>query len=159
MAFDWDEAAVERMKRYHDLGHSAREIANMIGAPSKNAVIGKLHRLGVTGHPRAATVTPIKRKPQPKVEQVAAPEPVKADPPLPAPRRDLPTVVARLSFDELEHDNCRFPVGEPGQPGFGFCGQKTAPGQPYCPTCCQRAYAPETRVSRPFQASFRRISV
>lgn len=48
MPFAWTEDAVEAMKRLYKQGYSASQIAVQIGAPSRNAVIGKLHRAGMT---------------------------------------------------------------------------------------------------------------
>lgn len=57
-------------------------------------------------------------------------------PPKPAPPE--PPRLARL--DELGPDDCRWPIGEPNEPGFGFCGAPQAPGRPYCAEHTAKAY-------------------
>lgn len=169
MAFVWDERRIEVLRTLWPGGVSAREIADKIGAPSKNSIISKAHRIGLPPHvnargngteafksfrgrkgglrlkakamARKAVVNPDKTN-EPKLEVV----------PLPKPRTDLPPLVARVTFDELDLEHCRMPVGDPRQLGFGFCGQPKVVGKPYCSDCCQRAYTVrETRVSRPSQ--------
>lgn len=76
------------------------------------------------------------------VARVVAARPLVAPVPLPTPREDLPPVVARLKFADLEPHHCRMPVGDPQHADFGFCAEPVALGKPYCPTCCQRAYSP-----------------
>lgn len=162
--FLWDDRAIEALKKYWPTEMPASEIAEKLGATSKSAVIGKAHRLGlatrVVGKKPSAGTRNGSRKYQltqasysPKVAaKVAAAggreawveQKMKAGPilkpiPEPRPRRDLPSLVARVSFDDLEADHCRFPVGEPGREGFGFCGEKRLPGRPYCACCVERS--------------------
>lgn len=159
MAFVWDDAAISVLKREWPKGTRAGEIAEMIGAGSKSAVIGKAHRIGLNPHADArkgAAAWPRRQKvrfvgaavrtagniPGWIAKRVDPPEPAQP----PRPRSDLPPLVARVTFDELEANHCRWPVGDPRQPGFGFFGQPRAPGASYCPDCCERARAPrETR--------------
>lgn len=170
MAFVWDERRIEILRTLWPGGVSAREIADKIGAPSKSAVIGKAHRIGLPSHvnargngteafksfrgrkgglrlkakamARKAVVNPDKPN-EPKLKAV----------PLPKPRTDLPPLIARVTFEQLQNDQCKFPVGDPREADFGFCGQPRVLGKPYCSDCCQRAYTVrETRVSRPSHA-------
>lgn len=80
------------------------------------------------------TVSPRRATPVPGAGRPAEVLPLPPDDPL--PDHKLKALV------DLEHGECRWPYGEPGAPGFGFCGQPQFPGMPYCDGHCRRAYAP-----------------
>lgn len=179
--FVWDERRIEILRTLWPGGVSAREIADKIGAPSKNSIISKARRIGLPPHVNAkghlsrdqrrrknriikfkmGSKAPNTRE---KVKAAGGPEawikkhldappkwPLLIDPP--KPRADLPPLVARVTFEQLQNDQCKFPVGDPREPGFGFCGQPRVLGTPYCRDCNERARRPrETRVSRPSHA-------
>lgn len=69
----------------------------------------------------------------------------------PMPKEESPADYARLlKLDELEARSCRFPIGDPKLPDFGFCGDTRVQGQPYCQRHCARAFrAPEPRRQAP----------
>lgn len=69
----------------------------------------------------------------------------------PLPKEESPSDYARLySLDELTKTMCRWPVGDPKAPDFGFCGKDKVTGLPYCEGHARRAYrAPEPRIRRP----------
>ncbi len=111
------------------MAHSAAEIAIRIGAASKNAVIGRARRLGLPPKAKPARAPP----PRPSRKQKAEAR---------KPRRSKPLVaiveaVVRApleptrSFEALVQHECRFPIGDPGTPGFGFCGRPVS-GRVYC---------------------------
>lgn len=86
---------------------STSEIGRRLGI-TKNAVIGKVHRLGLP-----------QRRPSPK------------------PRVEHLDV---LRLDALRPGMCCWPIGEPGEPSFHFCGETIEPGRPYCARHCRIAY-------------------
>ncbi len=86
---------------------STAEIGRRLGI-TKNAVIGKVHRLGLP-----------QRRPSPK----AKPEPVHV-----------------LRLDALRAGMCSWPVGDPGDASFHFCGEPAVAGKPYCARHCAIAY-------------------
>lgn len=109
---------------------------------SRNGVLGKVHRMKLPHRiegrgPRAAIQKPKARK--------AAPPP--APPPAPvivvAPVLDI----ARLELTELTDATCKWPVGDPKLPGFGFCGLPVAEGHVYCPAHHHRSIRPPNLVS------------
>lgn len=117
-------------------GSTAREIANRmterLGFPvSRNAVIGRLHRAGirlgkqVDVAPSAPRVRRAKPKPAPQPK--AAPKPVIQ----PAVKRRCDGV-ATVALLDLQPHHCKWPVGDPGAPGFGFCGDTRVEDTPYC---------------------------
>jgi GcrA cell cycle regulator len=145
---DWSVEAIERLKALWAEGHSTAEIGRRMGI-SKNAVVGKAHRLSLPARPspiRRELGAPSAPKPvQPRLPRPAglaprttlpAAQPVAVAAPPPAPR---PAVVR--SFPRLGPvRNCCWPIGEPGQPGFRFCTSEALTGKPYCAEHASVAY-------------------
>ena len=78
----WTEERVEVLKKLWAEGHSASQIAKQLGGVTRNAVIGKVHRLGLSG--RATPSRPVKRpprlaRPKPRIQQTGT-APVAAEP-------------------------------------------------------------------------------
>ncbi|MBT3361277.1 MAG: global cell cycle regulator GcrA-like protein [Rhodospirillales bacterium] len=111
MAVDWTETQVAELIRLWNEGLPTSEIGRKLGT-TKNAVVGKAHRMGLTKRQ-----SPIRKK--------AAPKPEK------------PKII-RLR--ELRSGMCSWPHGEPGTPDFQFCGKPTVPSKPYCADHCAMAY-------------------
>lgn len=86
---------------------STSEIGKRLGI-TKNAVIGKVHRLGLP-----------KRRQSPKAE---------------------PENANVIRLDRLSVGMCSWPIGNPGEADFHFCGEKAVPGKPYCAEHCAVAY-------------------
>jgi len=158
MGKTWDDDRVELLKKFWREGLSASHIASRIGGVSRNAVIGKVHREGLPGrasatrrkvYPKAAAPKARKRVPKPAaaIRRILA---AMARDPIPAAR---PDDVARVVFDLLKAHHCRWPVGDPGSPGFGYCGCKKVDGAPYCEDHVRRAFTglPQVRVRPPLE--------
>lgn len=137
----WTDDAVEtltRMWRQGDL--SAAMIARRLGV-TRNAVLGKVHRLGLSQprRPRPAAIAPPSRpaKPRPVVSarRASASAPVRMPPQSGAEIR--PGLVARL--EDLPIRACHWPLGDPQAADFAFCGQRAETG-PYCPAHAGMAY-------------------
>lgn len=127
------------VKMWNEEGKTASQIARAIGnGVTRCGVIAKARRMGLAarkmpkGRPvQSSAVVPLDTC-GPKLKKVA-----KA--PLPKPQ---PTDVARKPMADLENCDCRWPVGDPGRSGFGFCAAERVPGKPYCAEHLQRATAP-----------------
>lgn len=125
----WTDKKIEQLKQLWGKGLTASQIAAKLGEGiTRNAVIGKAHRLKlpsrpspVKGEPEAAKPTPAPAAARKKEE--AAPAPVKG-----------------LDLLELTEQTCKWPIGHPGDPDFYFCGKPARPGIPYCPDHCLMAY-------------------
>lgn len=138
----WTEHRVDALKAYRAKGLSASEIASRLGWVTRNAVIGKLHRLGLT---TVSEKKSKKRQLSPK-EAGRDQEPVRrirdrlaALPLEPLPKEDAPP--ARLfKLQDLEKHNCRWPYGDPKSAAFGFCGCQIVEGTSYCSQHVRRAY-------------------
>lgn len=128
----WTPERIDELKRLWTEGHSCTQIAVKLRGVSRNAVIGKVHRLGLAG--RLTAARPVKRRPQinPKVIAAAIPGgPKMRSAPLPL---DLPAPqeAKRLTIAELKAGVCKYPLGDPKEAGFGFCGCKCAEEESFC---------------------------
>ena len=154
----WNDERIELLKKLWSEGFSASQIAAEIGGISRNAVIGKVHRLGLSGRAKApAAVAPRARKPRSASSRPSgfgrgnlayalriSPED-QTEPDL-APRADVFENVVpigqRCSILELNESTCRWPLGEPGREDFAYCGGHTVEGLPYCGYHARIAYQP-----------------
>jgi GcrA cell cycle regulator len=156
----WTDERVELLKKLWTEGLSASQIAGRMGGVTRNAVIGKVHRLGLSGR-----ATP-SRSPRPrprKTRQPSHPSQVaqfrahgnaalKADPdavpqaapePEPAPLREIEIPPGeRANILSLNDRTCRWPIGDPGAEDFYFCGRNPKAGLPYCEHHARIAYQP-----------------
>lgn len=159
----WTEDRVDVLKKLWAEGHSASQIAKQLGGVTRNAVIGKVHRLGLSG--RATPSRPVKRPPR-----LARPKPqVQADGALqvqasaspedtqirrsaqqaiqsvlaPAPVADGEAATILTLRDSM----CKWPIGDPADPQFAFCGRKSDCG-PYCTEHAKVAFQPQRKRER-----------
>jgi GcrA cell cycle regulator len=172
MMWTWTDERVEQLKKLWADGLSASQIAGELGGITRNAVIGKVHRLGLSGRAKAPSqAVPRQRKPRAaapfraarpttrgntalarhafaflEVEAEAEPEPELLDNVIP--------IGQRCSILQLTEATCHWPIGDPSAPDFFFCGGKTATGLPYCGYHCRIAYQPidRRRDRRPARA-------
>jgi GcrA cell cycle regulator len=150
---EWTTERVEELRRLWGQGQTASRIADLLGGVTRNAVIGKAHRLGLRGRPspiRRDENGPISRPSPVARTSVPPPAPTKAELPSveapPAP----PMPTAATSQPKAPHaggKTCSWPVGDPKQPGFHFCGSEAVPGRPYCATHCGMAYQRKTEAA------------
>ncbi len=147
----WTEERVEVLKKLWLDGFSASQIAKQLGdGLTRNAVIGKVHRLGLSG--RAAPSQPQRpafkatRPPRPSpVAQPAVarrPEPVVAAPQPPAVYACEETGAATVLT--LGSHMCKWPIGDPSSDSFSFCGRASNEG-PYCVQHARVAYQVQPR--------------
>lgn len=171
----WTMERVELLKRLWSDGKSASQIAAEIGGVSRNAVIGKVHRLGLAGRARggeeAATAVPPSKTVEIEtaiaVVETQAPEPVAILAHRPAPEFPAPAPAAapapvalavseRVTIMDLRESMCRWPLGDPTTPEFRFCGARSITGLPYCTHHAEIAYQPAAERKRDRRvASFR----
>ncbi len=150
----WTDERVEVLKKLWIEGRTASQIATELGNVTRNAVIGKVHRLGLSGRP-----SPIKRKAkkaEPRKAQVrkAAPAQAKKAPvkqqtavvrPIrPVVTQDIDPLNGGSSMMELKERMCKWPIGDPKSQEFHFCGHKVVDGLPYCEHHAAVAYQTTT---------------
>lgn len=152
---EWSDDRVEALKRLWNSGLSASQIACELGNVTRNAVIGKVSRLGLSGRASKPLSTPKPRKVRDRMVRVARPLRPSASAlahVLEVEAEALPSgyvipLHQRKSLIELTDENCHFPVGDVGDPDFHFCGGNAVEGAPYCARHARLSYRPAT--SRP----------
>ena len=162
----WTEERIEVLTKLWAEGLSASQIAAELGGgASRNAVLGKAHRLGLVRHETEGQSTPRSPKPprppslpaaaDPLMPQAQALAPQTVDqPPASQPAGTTPAqavVVPRsagVTIMELREAMCRFPLGDPTTPEFRFCGAQASTGLPYCAHHAQIAYVPAAERKR-----------
>jgi GcrA cell cycle regulator len=154
----WNDVTIAELRKLWDEGHSTAEIGRCLNV-SKNAVVGKAHRLNLT-----TRKSPIKTSPQ---RQDCRPSPSRPSslratlPMRPFSQRALAgrTIVAELESPACAAPNaaatlgatqdrqplsgvrqCCWPIGDPGTPNFRFCDVPFLPGKPYCEAHARLAY-------------------
>jgi GcrA cell cycle regulator len=152
----WTDERIAALKRLWEEGLSASQIAARLGGVTRNAVIGKVHRLGLSGRPSPLRPDMIRPAPAPRpapqpaaVRAAPAPRPVAPPvmapppPPVPTPVEAVPVAREpgkRTTLLNITDRMCKWPVGHPGDPDFHFCGDKSVTGQPYCQAHAAIAY-------------------
>ena len=137
-AFDWTEERTATAVKLWKGGHSASQIATRLGGGiSRNAVVGKMHRLGLSGGnklsplPGQARVQPAKAPRTQRATKPSRPPDPNAKPPTPVPEPPEPSKPSLdLDLADLEPGQCKFPFGDLP---YRFCGHPvTERGEPYC---------------------------
>jgi GcrA cell cycle regulator len=138
---EWTEDRIETLRSLWMQGLTASQIAERLGSVSRNAVIGKAHRLGVSARPspikrETARTIPLHRAPA--APPAAAAAPVIHAPAPPAPQPPVHRSAAPQAGGGSK--TCMWPVGDPKQSDFHFCGAQAEAGRPYCSQHCAAAY-------------------
>ena len=151
----WSDERVEQLKKLWESGLSASQIAAELGNVTRNAVIGKVHRLGLSGRAKSpAAAAPRQRKPRPAQHMMRVSRPVSRGntalahafeveiEPDPIAYDNVVPMSQRLSLLELNEATCHWPVGDPASSEFFFCGGKALTSLPYCVQHSRIAYQP-----------------
>ena len=158
----WTEERIETLRKSWEAGMTASQIAETLGeGVSRNAVIGKAHRLGLQARPSpvklaeviadvaAAVGTTV-------VAAVAAVVAPAVPPPAPARKTPRPAAASKkpalTTLLDLSEKICKWPIGHPGDADFHFCGKPSQASFPYCGEHCAVAYQaqlPRRDRSRP----------
>ncbi|MBV9290042.1 MAG: GcrA cell cycle regulator [Hyphomicrobiales bacterium] len=172
----WTDERVEQLRQHWLEGKSASQIAGLIGhGLTRNAIIGKVHRLGLAGRAKSPSSAPPRPRPsagtahRPAAPRPPAPRIVRGATALalapqllaePEPQTFAESVVVpmslRVTIVELKEAMCRWPLGDPASPDFRYCGSPSA-GGPYCVHHAALAYQPahERRRERERDRRFR----
>ena len=138
----WTEAKVEKLKELWSKGHTASQIAEALGDTTRNAVIGKAHRLNLEARapskkssqssttdnrPSRRGSTPTSRKA--KFQSILLDKNFEPENP--------------KSLEELTDQTCKWPIGHPNEEKFYFCGRKPEGEFPYCKLHVLYAFQPK----------------
>lgn len=162
MTFYWTNENEFTLRKMWAVGDSGDDIRRAIGAPTRNTVMGKIHRLGLCRNAAGSEGDmEQKRKPRAKRRQ-----PFRADTPRPlrflplalpiepavqvqpqhtAPAPSPATPSNPVTLLELTDQTCRWPIGDPQEADFHFCGVRPIAESPYCNGHHLIAYSPAPR--------------
>jgi GcrA cell cycle regulator len=169
-AMNWTDERVELLRKLWSEGLSASQIAAQLGSVTRNAVIGKVHRLKLSSRGRA-TAAPAKQRKTvstgsvtksvtrtqtaPRTVTVGATalqaqfdvEPVARYQVRPAENVVVP-ISRRLQLVQLSERTCKWPNGDPLTEEFSFCGNESSEAGPYCGYHSKIAFQPAAERRR-----------
>jgi GcrA cell cycle regulator len=145
----WTEERIALLQKLWGQGYSASQIAGQLQGVTRNAVIGKIHRLGK--RPEGAAVRPRPTRAAAHAGRRAVASEVRRAAPQPQDwaarpfRRSILLEEPGLATSTtLEAHMCRWPIGDPDEAGFSFCGRSADGSRPYCQGHSRLAYKNST---------------
>ena len=159
----WTDERVELLRKLWLDGKSASQIASeLANGITRNAVIGKVHRLGLSSRAKVATAAPARQRSRPAAPRPAIARPMapavrganalaldSAPGPAPSPAQaveeyeDIIVPIAEcVTIMDLRESMCRWPIGDPASADFRFCGSRSTTGASYCGRHSRLAYQP-----------------
>ena len=138
----WTDEKVEKLKALWTKGHTASQIAAALGDTTRNAVIGKAHRLNLEARaPSKHSGTSVSRENK-QIRRGPAPTSRKAK---------FQSILLDKNFEpenpksleELTDTTCKWPIGHPNEEKFYFCGRKPEGEFPYCKLHVLYAFQPK----------------
>lgn len=139
----WTPERIDELTQLWNSGHSASAIGKRLGV-SKNAVVGKAHRLNLPARP-----SPIRREAKPsqpprkRSPALAEPTPTPVAPAAVREEPARPPLIRRR--EQPAGRQCQWPIGDPAKSDFHFCGKPASAGKPYCSDHCSVAYVVKSR--------------
>ena len=139
----WTEEKVEKLRNLWSKGHTASQIAEALGDTTRNAVIGKAHRLNLEARaPSKHSGTPASKENKQSRRVGPAPTSRKAK---------FQSILLDKNFEpenpksleELTDMTCKWPIGHPNEEKFYFCGRKPEGEFPYCKLHVLYAFQPK----------------
>ena len=155
----WNDDNVARLRELWDQGLPTAQIGKLLGF-TKNAVVGKAHRIGLERRPspiRRTAVKPDRKKARspiiPKLNFESIKEEVKETP---KTQNNFQPVVKNL-FSNHTKRGCEWPDGHPDESSFSFCGKERFEDKPYCLDHCAVAYVIPEKEEVEKQQTIQRI--
>ena len=138
----WTEEKVNKLKELWGKGNTASQIAEIIGGVSRNAVIGKAHRLNLASKIKTRSTIQIRKNFNKDESQEIK---------LRGRRGNLKTLLLdknfepakNLSLEELSEDTCKYMEANPNEADASFCGRKTVEKFSYCPLHLMIVFQPK----------------
>jgi len=139
----WTPERIINLKTLWTLGQPASAIATLLGNVTRNAILGKVHRLGLsnpsTARASATSASPQRRcgrrqssSAKTRAAPSCQPKPFKTKRASELPPLDPLVLNNPPRLGELKPDQCCWPEGDPRKADFHFCGRTKNPGRPYC---------------------------
>lgn len=139
----WTVERERKLKELWKKGHSASQIANILGETTRNAVIGKAHRLKLAAR-ATSRISNVKNKETKNHNQITKPEKLSRKAKFKSLLLDKNfEPESPKSLEELSDSTCRWPIGHPDQKDFYFCGRTSVEGFSYCKLHVLYAFQPK----------------
>ena len=144
----WNEQKVEKLKELWGKGSTASQIAEIIGGISRNAVIGKAHRLNLSSKIKTRNASSSQNFDNSSEESSSKRKSRKSK---------FQSLIIEKDFEpenpkkleELDESSCKWPVGHPEEQSFYFCGRSSLKDFSYCKLHLLYAYQPKGRKEEP----------
>jgi len=141
----WNEEREEKLKELWKKGHTASQIAEILGGTTRNAVIGKAHRLKLAARATSKKSKNVKKQSFDNNE-------VKNEKFISRKARFKSLLLDKnfepespKTLEQLEDKNCRWPIGHPNEKNFYFCGRTPVEGFSYCKLHVLYAFQPKNQ--------------
>jgi GcrA cell cycle regulator len=139
----WNEEKVNKLKKLWGKGNTASQIAEIIGGISRNAVIGKAHRLNLSAKIKTRTATSNQNFESSIVN--------KNNKSRRGRKNKFKSLIIEKDFEpenpkqleELDEGSCKWPIGHPDEKDFYFCGRSSLKDFSYCKLHLLYAYQPK----------------
>ena len=139
----WTEEKVAKLKELWGKGNTASQIAGIIGGISRNAVIGKAHRLNLSAKIKTRTATSSQNFENSLDEKNIKNKKIR--------RSKFKSLIIEKDFEpenpkqleELDEKSCKWPIGHPDEKSFYFCGRTSLKDFSYCKLHLLYAYQPK----------------
>ena len=139
----WTDEKVAKLKELWGKGNTASQIAEIIGGISRNAVIGKAHRLNLSAKIKTRTATSNEN-----FENTVIDKNIKSKK---GRRSKFKSLIIEKDFEpenpkqleQLDENSCKWPIGHPDEKSFYFCGRSSLKGFSYCKLHLLYAYQPK----------------
>jgi len=145
----WNEEKVEKLKNLWGKGSTASQIAEIIGGISRNAVIGKAHRLNLSSKIKTRNASSSQNFDNSSEENSSKQKRGR--------KSKFQSLIIEKDFEpenpkkleELDESSCKWPVGHPEEKSFYFCGRSSLKDFSYCKLHLLYAYQPKGRKEEP----------
>ena len=143
----WTDERERKLKELWSKGHTANQIAAMLGNTTRNAVIGKAHRLKLAARAYSKNSQTKSTKEQKSQSQIPRPEKLSR-------KARFKSLLLDKNFEpenpktleELNDSTCRWPIGHPDEKDFYFCGRSSEKGFSYCKLHVLYAFQPKNAI-------------